>query len=246
MDPLTPLDTLCRIILRAKEYEAQVPSDYDAGEDAENIDGEDGEALSVLDDDVNDGVEEELRAAIDDPDPVVFMEPKRLYWSKDDVDLEDLASGGGLPPGTACVRREGADVTLVAYGPSVPVAMEAAEAAAEEGWSCEVVDLRTIDPYDDETVVAPFYPKKKLANWWVVVGEPKTKQLLAIKKVTVHRNLNVRLEFSLPQGQHALKLYVICDSYMGADHDIDVDPIDVAEGEESESEEESDEDAMEE
>ncbi|NJC06295.1 hypothetical protein GGQ97_002088 [Sphingomonas kaistensis] len=66
MDPLTPLDTICRIILRAKEYEAQVPSDYDAGEDAENIDGEDGEALSVLDDDVNDGVEEELRAAIDD------------------------------------------------------------------------------------------------------------------------------------------------------------------------------------
>ncbi|UUR08590.1 DUF3775 domain-containing protein [Sphingomonas glaciei] len=66
MDPLTPLDTLCRIILRAKEYEAQVPSDYDADEDAENIDGEDGEALSVLDDDVNDGVEEELRSAIDD------------------------------------------------------------------------------------------------------------------------------------------------------------------------------------
>nr|VWO96385.1 Pre-mRNA-splicing ATP-dependent RNA helicase PRP28 (EC [Ganoderma boninense] len=99
---------------------------------------------------------------------------------------------------------------------------------------------------DDESVVAPFYPKKKLANWWVVVGEPKTKQLLAIKKVTVHRSLNVRLEFSLPQGQHALKLYVICDSYLGADHDIDIDPIDVAEGEESESEEESDEDAMEE
>ena len=98
---------------------------------------------------------------------------------------------------------------------------------------------------DDDTVVAPFYPKKKLANWWIVIGEPKTRQLLAIKKVTVHRNLAVRLEFSLPQGQHALKLYVICDSYMGADHDIDIDPIDVAEGEESESEEESD-DAMEE
>ena len=66
MDPLTPLDTLCRIILRAKEYEAQVPSDYDPDEDAENVDGEDGEALSVLDDDINDGVEEELRAALDD------------------------------------------------------------------------------------------------------------------------------------------------------------------------------------
>ena len=98
---------------------------------------------------------------------------------------------------------------------------------------------------DDEIVVAPFYPLKKLANWWVVIGEPKTRQLLAIKKVTVHRSLAVRLEFSLPQGQHALKLYVICDSYIGADHDIDLDPIDVAEGEESDSEEESD-DAMEE
>ena len=94
---------------------------------------------------------------------------------------------------------------------------------------------------DDDTVVAPFYPKKKLANWWIVIGEPKTRQLLAIKKVTVHRSLAVRLEFSLPQGQHALKLYVICDSYMGADHDIDLDPLDVAEGEDSDSEEDSDE-----
>jgi hypothetical protein len=67
MDPLTPLDTLCRIILRAREYEAQTPSDYDEGEGADNVDDdESGEALSVLDDDLNDGVEEELRAVIDD------------------------------------------------------------------------------------------------------------------------------------------------------------------------------------
>ena len=66
MDPLTPLDTLCRIILRAREYEAQTPSDYDAGEDADNVDDQDEGALSVLDDDINDGVEEELRAALDD------------------------------------------------------------------------------------------------------------------------------------------------------------------------------------
>lgn len=94
-----------------------------------------------------------LRAAIEDPDPVVFMEPKRLYWSKADVDLEALAAGGGTPIGRAVVRREGTDVTLAAYGPSVPVAMEAAAAAQEEGWSCEVVDLRTINPYDDDTLV---------------------------------------------------------------------------------------------
>jgi pre-mRNA-splicing helicase BRR2 len=90
---------------------------------------------------------------------------------------------------------------------------------------------------DDQTVVAPFYPKKKLANWWLVVGEPSTRQLLSIKRVTVNKSLSVKLEFTLPQGKHSLKLSAICDSYMGADHDIPLDPIDVAEGEESDSDE---------
>ena len=66
MDPLTPLDTLCRIILRAREYEAQTPTDYDGGEAADNIDDEDEGALSVLDDTVNESVEEELKAILDD------------------------------------------------------------------------------------------------------------------------------------------------------------------------------------
>jgi hypothetical protein len=66
MDPLTPLDTLCRIILRAREYEAQTPTDYDGGEAAENVDDTDEETLSVLDDSINDSVEEELRSAFED------------------------------------------------------------------------------------------------------------------------------------------------------------------------------------
>ena len=66
MEPLTPLDTLCRIILRAREYEAQVPTDYDGNEAPENVDDEGEETLSVLDDSLNTGVEEELTAAIDD------------------------------------------------------------------------------------------------------------------------------------------------------------------------------------
>ena len=66
MDPLTPLDTLCRIILRAREYEAQTPTDYDGGEAAENVDDDEEGALSVLDDAINDSVEEELRAAFED------------------------------------------------------------------------------------------------------------------------------------------------------------------------------------
>ncbi len=91
-----------------------------------------------------------LRQAIDDPDPVVFMEPKKLYWSKADVTTPVETD----PFGRAAVRRNGADATLVAYGPTVPVALEAATAAEDEGWDLEVVDLRTIVPFDDETVAA--------------------------------------------------------------------------------------------
>ncbi|KAF9267488.1 Sec63-domain-containing protein [Marasmius fiardii PR-910] len=99
----------------------------------------------------------------------------------------------------------------------------------------------------DQEVVAPFFPAKKMANWWLVVGEHSTRQLLVIKRVTVTRTQNVKLEFTLPKGKHsALKLYVICDSYVGADHDIEVDEIDVAEGEDSDSDEDDSDDAMEE
>ena len=94
-----------------------------------------------------------LREAINDPDPVVFMEPKRLYWSKGSIETASAATTFDSF-GQAAVRREGTDVTLVAYGPSLDVAMEAAVAAQDEGWSVEVVDLRTIVPFDDETVVA--------------------------------------------------------------------------------------------
>lgn len=66
MEPLTPLDALCRIVLRAREYEAQVPTDFEGNEAAENVDDDSGEMLSVLDDTINTSVEEELRAALDD------------------------------------------------------------------------------------------------------------------------------------------------------------------------------------
>jgi pyruvate dehydrogenase E1 component beta subunit len=90
-----------------------------------------------------------LREAIADPDPVVFLEPKKLYWSKADVDLPVTTA----PFGTAEVRRPGTDATLIAYGPALPVALAAAEAAAD-GHDLEVVDLRTLVPFDDVTVAA--------------------------------------------------------------------------------------------
>jgi hypothetical protein len=66
MDPLTPLDTLCRLILRAREYEAQTASDFDPGEDPDNVDDEQEGTLSVLEDDINDSVEEEIRSVLED------------------------------------------------------------------------------------------------------------------------------------------------------------------------------------
>ena len=66
MDPLTPLDTLCRIVLRAREYESQTPTDYEGNETADNVDDSDEETLSVLDDTLNDSIEEELKAAFED------------------------------------------------------------------------------------------------------------------------------------------------------------------------------------
>jgi pyruvate dehydrogenase E1 component beta subunit len=91
-----------------------------------------------------------LRAAIDSPDPVIFLEPKKHYFAKEEVDLAI-----GVPPiGRAVVRRSGRDATLIAYGPSVPVALAAAHQAATEGRDLGVVDLRSIVPFDDETVCA--------------------------------------------------------------------------------------------
>jgi hypothetical protein len=80
MDPLTPLDTLCRIILRGREYEAQTPSDYDGNETPDNVDDEDEGALSVLDDTINDSVEEELRAILDDLGEDQLAEVVAFCW----------------------------------------------------------------------------------------------------------------------------------------------------------------------
>lgn len=94
-----------------------------------------------------------LRQAIASDDPVVFFEPKRLYHSKGEVDLDgDIADAP--PLGLARVVREGTDVTIVTYGSQVTTAMDAALAAEDEGLSLEVIDLRSLSPVDYGTVAA--------------------------------------------------------------------------------------------
>jgi len=90
-----------------------------------------------------------LRQSIGHPDPVVFLEPKRRYWMKEDVELPSK----GDPIGRAAVRREGSTATLIAYGPMVATAMEAASAAEGDGWDLEVIDVRTLSPLDVDTLV---------------------------------------------------------------------------------------------
>ena len=90
-----------------------------------------------------------LRQSISCPDPVIFLEPKRRYWSKETAVL--TTEGPAIDQ--AVVRRPGQDVTLITYGGMVATALEAAEAAAGEDWDVEVIDLRSLSPFDDETLV---------------------------------------------------------------------------------------------
>jgi pyruvate dehydrogenase E1 component beta subunit len=92
-----------------------------------------------------------LISAIRDPDPVIFLEPLRGYRAiRGEVPEDDTA----VPIGRARVAREGADVTLIAWSAMLPVAMAAAERAASEGIDTEVIDLRTIAPFDADTLAA--------------------------------------------------------------------------------------------
>jgi len=89
-----------------------------------------------------------IRQAVACDDPVVFFEPKRRYWDKAEVDL----AAPPEPLWSASVLREGTQVTLLTYGPSVRTCLEAAAAAESEGRDLEVVDLRALSPVDWEIV----------------------------------------------------------------------------------------------
>ncbi|MBX9574568.1 MAG: pyruvate dehydrogenase complex E1 component subunit beta [Caulobacteraceae bacterium] len=102
-----------------------------------------------------------LKAAIRDPNPIVFLEHEMMYGLEFDVpDVEDWV----LPIGKAKVRREGTDVTITAHSRMVGFALQAAEKLAEEGISCEVVDLRTLRPLDTDTIVESVKKTSRLVS----------------------------------------------------------------------------------
>jgi pyruvate/2-oxoglutarate/acetoin dehydrogenase E1 component len=89
-----------------------------------------------------------MLSAIEDDDPVIWIEPTALYWTQGEVDFVKI------PLGKARIAREGSDVTIVAHARMVLESLAAAEQLAPEGISCEVIDLRTVSPWDRETVLA--------------------------------------------------------------------------------------------
>jgi pyruvate dehydrogenase E1 component beta subunit len=107
-----------------------------------------------------------IQQAIAVDDPVVFFEPKRRYWEKAEVDTT-AALDSAYPLYSSRVVRPGADATVVAYGPMVKTALDAATAAASEGRELEVIDLRTLSPLD----MAPVYDSVRRTGRLVVVHE---------------------------------------------------------------------------
>jgi len=91
-----------------------------------------------------------LLAAIRDPDPVIFLEPKRIYRA---VTQRVENNGEALPLDTCFTLREGDDVTLITWGPCVMETLQAADKLAEQGVGCEVIDVATISPLDRETLL---------------------------------------------------------------------------------------------
>jgi 2-oxoisovalerate dehydrogenase E1 component beta subunit len=92
-----------------------------------------------------------IRQAVSCDDPVIFYEPKRRYWDKAEVNLDSVPEAT-LPLDAARIVEPGSDVTVIAYGPTVQTALDAARLAGDEGRSVEVVDVRSLSPVDYDTL----------------------------------------------------------------------------------------------
>ncbi|KAG0354547.1 DEIH-box ATPase [Podila minutissima] len=141
-------------------------------------------------------------------------------------------------------RKMRAIADFVNRYPSIEVAYNVEDEDEIKAGQPVVVHVQLEREGDEEltSVPAPFFPAKKDEGWWIVVGDPATKTLLSIKRVTLQRKLNVKLEFVCPRaGEQKFKLYTMCDSFLGCDQEFDME-MNVGEGEDSDEEDEEDED----
>ncbi|WP_336001589.1 alpha-ketoacid dehydrogenase subunit beta [Halorientalis halophila] len=152
-----------------------------------------------------------LASAIRDPDPVIFLEPKLIYRAfREEVPDEPYT----VPLGEAAVRREGEDVSVFTWGAMTRPTMEAAENLAEEGIDCEVVDLRTLSPMDEEAILESF---RKTGRAVVVHEAPKTGGLAGEIIATIQEDVLLYQEapinrvtgFDTPYPLYALEDYYL-------------------------------------
>jgi pyruvate/2-oxoglutarate/acetoin dehydrogenase E1 component len=129
-----------------------------------------------------------LHASIASNDPVIFMEPKKIYRAAKGEVPEDYYT---VPLGKAKVTREGSDVTLVSYGAMLPLCEAAAVGAEKAGVSCEVIDLRTINPWDRKTVLDSV---KKTGRAVIVNEAPLTGGFASEVSATIAENCIEYLE----------------------------------------------------
>ncbi|WP_135365896.1 alpha-ketoacid dehydrogenase subunit beta [Halosimplex halophilum] len=151
-----------------------------------------------------------LASAIRDPDPVIFLEPKLIYRAfREEVPEDDYT----VPLGEAAVRREGSDISVYTWGAMTRPTMEAAENLAGEV-DVEVVDLRTLSPMDEETIVESF---KKTGRAAVVHEAPKTGGLAGEITATIQEEALLYQEapveritgFDVPYPLYALEDYYL-------------------------------------
>ena len=152
-----------------------------------------------------------LAASIRDPDPVVFLEPKLIYRAfREDVPEESYT----VELGEAAVRRDGDDLSVFTWGAMTRPTLEAAEAVAEDGIDCEVVDLRTLSPMDTDAIVESF---KKTGRAVVVHEAPKTGGLAGEITATIQEEalyyqeapINRVTGFDVPYPLYALEDYYL-------------------------------------
>ena len=151
-----------------------------------------------------------LKSAIRDDDPVVFMEPKRLYRAvKEEVPEDDYL----IPIGKAAVRREGGDLTLVSYGGSMVETLKAADEMAAAGIQAEVIDLRSLLPWDKDTVLNSV---AKTGRMLMISEAPRMASVASEVTATVSEELFDELEappvrvtgFDIPYPYAQDKLYM--------------------------------------
>jgi pyruvate dehydrogenase E1 component beta subunit len=160
-----------------------------------------------------------LASAIRDPDPVIFLEPKLIYRAFREEVPDDAYT---VPLGEANVRREGDDVSVFTWGAMTRQTMAAAEDLAEEGVDCEVVDLRTLSPLDEDTLIESF---KKTGRAVVVHEAPKTGGLAGELIATLQEEVLLYQEapitrvtgFDVPFPLYALEDYYLPEAARIAD-----------------------------